>query len=178
MSIATIGPTTALLVIDLQEGLAKVSTIQPLRSVASRAGELADAFRDRGLPVVLVNVIGGGSTELLPELRRRATDHVVTKSQVSAFHPGTRLAEHLTALGVTQLVIAGVSTSKGVEATARDAHAHGFRVTIAADAVTDRSQLAHHNSLHRVFPRLGHVRTTAEIIAALPERSPHNKETR
>jgi nicotinamidase-related amidase len=178
MPITTIDTTTALLVIDLQEGLAQVSTIHPLRSVASRAGELADAFRDRGMPVVLVNVIGGGSTEMLPELRRRPSDHVVTKSQVSAFHTGTGLAEHLTALGVTHVVIAGVSTSKGVEATARDAHAHGFQVTIAGDAVTDRSQHAHHNSLHRAFPRLGHVRTAVEIIAALPERSPHNKETR
>ena len=67
-------------------------------------------------------------------------------------------------LGVTQVVIAGVATSIGVESTARHAHEHGFHVTLAVDAMTDMNADAHHNSITRIFPRLGETGTTQEII--------------
>ncbi len=74
-------------------------------------------------------------------------------------------------LGVTQVVIAGVSTSAGVESTARQAHEHGFHVTLAIDAMTDMSPDAHLNSITRIFPRLGESGTTQEIIALLDSRA-------
>ncbi|CAN5115351.1 isochorismatase family protein [soil metagenome] len=166
----------ALIVVDLQQGLAHVQTVHPLRDVAVRAGELAEAFRTRGLPVVLVNVIGGGSTEFFPELRQHRGDHVVTKSGISAFHPGTRLTELLATLDVTQVVVAGVSTSKGVESTAQDAHTRGFRITIVRDAITDRMRSAHDHSLQHVFPGLGQIATVDDIIAALPAGMPPTAE--
>jgi nicotinamidase-related amidase len=76
-------------------------------------------------------------------------------------------AAHLRELGVTQVVIAGVATSIGVESTARQAHEFGFNVTLAVDAMTDRSADAHENSITRIFPRLGETGTTAEILALL-----------
>jgi nicotinamidase-related amidase len=93
----------------------------------------------------------------------------VTKRTWGAF-TNTGLEKQLRDLGVTQVVIAGVSTSAGVESTARFAHEHGFHVTLAVDAMTDMNADAHHNSITRIFPRLGETGTTQEIIELLDKR--------
>ena len=182
MPVTTLDPKTALIVIDLQKGIIGLPAVHPMKEVAKHAGELADAFRHEQLPVVLVNVDGGapgrteqtrstrdlpsGWTDLIPELNPQPTDHRVTKRTWGAFtHTG--LEKHLRDLGVTQVVIAGVSTSAGVESTARFAHEHGFHVTLAVDAMTDTNADAHHNSITRIFPRLGETGTTQEIIELL-----------
>jgi nicotinamidase-related amidase len=72
-------------------------------------------------------------------------------------------------LDVTQVVIAGIATSIGVESTARNAHEFGFNVTLAVDAMTDRNADAHANSITRIFPRLGETGTTREIIDLLAD---------
>jgi nicotinamidase-related amidase len=146
------------------------------------AAALADAFRRHDLPVVLVNAAGGapgrteqahprgefpaGWTDLVPELNQQPEDHTVTKRTWGAF-TNTGLDEHLKKLGATQVVVAGIATSIGVESTARQAHELGFNVTLATDAMTDMSLDAHNNSITRIFPRLGETGTTWEIIALL-----------
>jgi nicotinamidase-related amidase len=188
MTATTLDPKTALVVIDLQKGVVAFPAVHPLAEVVKHASALADAFRRHGLPVVLVNVAGGASgrteqarnlaelpadwTDLVPELNRQPGDHTVTKRTWGAF-TDTDLEQHLKTLGVTQLVIAGVATSLGVESTARHAHELGFNVTLAVDAMTDRNLDAHTNSIARIFPRLGETGTTQEIIDLLkpPVRS-------
>ena len=73
------------------------------------------------------------------------------------------------ALGVTQVVIAGVATGTGVEATARQAYEQGFNVTLAIDAMTDMRPEAHDYSIRNVFPRLGETGATQEIVDLLPQ---------
>ncbi len=187
MALTTLDAKTALLVIDLQKGIVALPTAHPVAAVVKHARALADAFRGHGLPVVLVNVAGGapGRTEqvrrlgelpddwadLVAELDRRPQDHAVTKRTWGAF-TGTDLAEHLKKLGVTQVVIAGVATSIGVESTARQAHELGFNVALAIDAMTDMSPEAHLNSVTRIFPRLGETGATREIIDLLAQSHP------
>jgi nicotinamidase-related amidase len=183
--VTTIDPDTALIVVDLQAGLAGLPTVHPFDDVVAHAAALAGAFRARKLPVVLVNVAGGvagrtersrggprefpeGWTDLLPALNRQPADKVVTKFSWGAFHR-TDLAEYLSGLGVTQVVVAGVSTSSGVESTARQAYEHGLHVTLATDAMTDLDPAAHDNSVGRIFPKLGETGTTGEILALLPD---------
>jgi nicotinamidase-related amidase len=182
MALTTLDPKTALIVIDLQNGIVALPTAHPTGEVVKHASALASAFRRHGLPVVLVNVDGGapgraeqtrsvgqfpaGWTDLVPELNRQPGDHTVTKRTWGAF-TGTGLAGHLKNLDVTQVVIVGVATSIGVESTARHAHEHGFHVTLAVDAMTDMNPDAHTNSITRIFPRLGETGTTQEIIALL-----------
>lgn len=182
MPVTTLDPKTALILIDLQKGIVGLPTAHPASEVVKHARELADAFRQHQLPVVLVNVEGGapgrseqtrstadfpaGWTDLVPELNPQATDHRVTKRTWGAF-TNTGLEKLLKGLGVSQVVIAGVATSVGVESTARHAHEHGFHVTLAVDAMTDRNADAHHNSVTRIFPRLGETGTTQEIIELL-----------
>jgi len=179
VTVTTLDPTTALIVVDLQKGIVSHPAVHPMEDVVNHAGMLADAFRGHGLPVVLVNVAGGppGRTEqprgqrefpadwtdLIPELNRQPQDHVVTKHTPGAF-TNTGLETLLRALGVTQVVIAGVATSNGVEVTARQAYEFGFNVTLATDAMTDRSADAHAYSIARVFPKIGETGTTQQII--------------
>ncbi len=74
-------------------------------------------------------------------------------------------------MGVTQVVLAGVATGTGVEATARQAYEAGFNVTLALDAMTDVRSEAHEYSISNVFPRLGETGSSQEIIALLTGRS-------
>ncbi len=88
--------------------------------------------------------------ELVPELNAQPDDLLITKITWGAF-TATGLEARLKALGVTQLVIAGVATSIGVESTARQAYELGFNVTLALDAMTDLSLEAHENSVAGYF---------------------------
>ena len=179
MTVTTLDPKTALIVVDLQKGIVSLPTVHPVDAVVKQVGTLTEAFRGHGLPVVLVNVAGGapgrteqprghrdfsaGWTDLIPELNRQPQDHVVTKHTPGAF-TNTGLEAHLKALAVTQVVIVGVATSNGVEVTARQAYELGFNVTLATDAMTDLDADAHTYSITRVFPRIGETGTTQEII--------------
>ena len=68
------------------------------------------------------------------------------------------------------MVVAGVATGTGVEATARQAYEQGFNVTLAIDAMTDTRPEAHDYSIRNVFPRLGETGTAQEIIGLLPPK--------
>ena len=130
MPVTTLDPRTALIVIDLQKGIAALPTVHLMQYVVHHSAALAEAFRARGLPVVLVNVAGGAPgrteqpprtgdfppdwTELLPELNRQPQDHLLTKRTWGAF-TGTGLEDWLRSQGVTQVVVCGVATSIGVE---------------------------------------------------------------
>jgi nicotinamidase-related amidase len=140
MTLTTLDPATALIVVDLQKGIVDRPVAHPIGEVVRHSADLATAFRRHGLPVVLVNVTGGapgrvdggnarqsGGTpspdfaDIVDELDAQPDDLRVTKQRWGAFH-GTPLDERLRALGVTQVVLTGVATSAGVESTARFAH--------------------------------------------------------
>ncbi|CCE08108.1 putative hydrolase [Bradyrhizobium sp. STM 3843] len=186
MALTTLDPNTALIIVDLQKGLLGYPFMHPIDEVVAHAAALADAFRARALPVVLVNVAGtapgrteqpprinavpDGWTELLPELNRQPDDIVVTKRTWGAF-ASTDLERQLKARNVTQVVVAGVATGTGVESTARQAYEQGFNVTLALDAMTDARPEAHDYSTTRIFPRLGETGTTRDIIDLLNART-------
>ena len=186
MPVTTLDPMTALIVVDLQKGIINSPVIHPVAGVIERTRALLDAFRRRDLPVVLVNVAGvapgrteqprrfstlpEGFSDLIPELDRQATDIVVTKRTWGAF-ASTDLEAQLKAKGVTQVVVTGIATGTGVEATARQAYEQGFNVTLAVDAMTDVRPEAHEYSLASVFPRLGETGSTHDILNLLATRS-------
>ncbi|MEV5505712.1 isochorismatase family protein [Streptomyces orinoci] len=183
MPATTLDPRTALVLIDLQKGITALPTVHPAEEIVARGARLAAAFRAHGLPVVLVRVTGPGApgrtempprqgeppadfAELRPELGRQDGDIVVTKHTWGAFH-ATDLDLQLRRRGVTQIVLAGIATSIGVESTARAAHEHGYHVTVATDAVTDLDPETHRVSVTRILPRLAETDTTDAIIALL-----------
>lgn len=189
MPATTLDPRTALVVIDLQHGvLAATCGPHTTADVLARTVRLAEAFRARDLPVVLVRVTaapdgadavpgrtetprhGGawpaGWDEIAADLAGHPGDIVVTKRNWGAFY-GTDLDLQLRRRGVTQIVLTGVATSIGVESTARAAHEHGYHVTLVTDAMTDRDADSHRHSVERIFPRLGETGTTDDILRLL-----------
>ena len=176
---------TALVAIDLQQGILAMPTLHPTAPIVAYAAELARGFRAQGLPVVWVNVNGGapGRTDLMrpsrafpegwdalaPELGRQPSDLLITKQRPGAFL-GTALDATLRERGVTQIVLLGISTSNGVEATARSAYDLGYHLTFVVDAVTDISAEMHQNSVERVFPKIGETCTSAEVLQHLAKR--------
>lgn len=182
MPLTALDRRTALIVVDLQKGIIRSPFVHPIESVVERNRVLLDGFRRRDLPVVLVNVDGSapgrteqprryttlpeGFSDLIPELDRRPGDILVTKKTWGAF-AGTDLEARLRAQGATQVVVTGVATGTGVEATARQAYEAGFNVTLAIDAMTDIRPHAHEYSLAHVFPRLGETGTTQDVLRLL-----------
>ncbi len=179
MPLTKLDTTAALIVIDLQKGIVAVPTIHPAAEIIERTAQLARAFRERNLPVVLINVTGrppgrtdAGSptfsfpadwTELVPELQQHPNDSLVSKQRPGAFI-GTSLHDYLRHLGATQVFIAGIATSLGVESTARSAYDYGYNVVLVVDAMTDRDADAHRHSVEKIFPRLGETDTTDNVL--------------
>jgi nicotinamidase-related amidase len=182
MPLTKLDAASALVVIDLQKGIIALPTVHPIGEVIGRAAQLARVFRERSLPVVLVNVRGAAPgrtdaerfdlsrpddwSDLVPELKQHPDDYVVTKERWGAFL-GTTLDDYLRQHGVTQVFLSGVSTSVGVESTARSAYDLGYNVVMVVDAMTDRNIDAHRHSVEKIFPRLSETATTDSVLKLL-----------
>jgi nicotinamidase-related amidase len=185
MPITKLDTNAGLVVIDLQKLVVSIPMARPTSEVVARTARLASAFREKGLPVVLVNVNGmapgrteagrpkfefpPGWTELVPELKPQANDYLVTKQRVGAFI-GPSLDAILRERGVTQIVLTGISTSAGVESTARSAYDYGYNVAFVTDAMTDRDDETHSYCVEKVFPRLGERDTTENLLRLLQDQ--------
>jgi nicotinamidase-related amidase len=182
---------TAIVVIDLQKGIVQMPGGAPhtKSAVIANCARLLTSARAAGAQPVLVHV--GGSpdgadrlklnsdqpmrsisqpppdwTDLVPDLNQQPSDIVILKRQWGAFY-GTDLDLQLRRRGLTTIVLCGVSTEIDVESTARDAYERGYELVLAEDAMTSSNPEGHANSIERIFPRLGRVRSTDEILAAL-----------
>ncbi|MBZ6078673.1 isochorismatase family protein [Microvirga puerhi] len=185
MPVTQLDPKSTLIVVDLQKGIVSLSLTHPVADAIAQTRKLLDAFRAAKQTDVLVNVAGvapgrtetlrptfnfpAGWTDLIPELNAQPDDVLITKHTWGAFTK-IGLEETLRERGVTQVVITGIATSSGVEATARQAYEVGFNVALATDAMIDRRKEAHDYSIANVFPRLGEIGTTDEIVALLSGR--------
>ena len=181
--------TAALVVIDLQRGIATIPTVpHSNEEVRSRSAELADAFRAKGALVVLVRVdpgpggilfprpitdivrppLGGAPdfAEIVPEMGPKSGDVIVTKHHPCAFN-GTDLDIQLRRRGIQTIVLCGIATNIGVEATARIGFEHGYNLVFADDAMAARDAELHTASVSKFFPTIGRVRKSAQIIGAV-----------
>jgi nicotinamidase-related amidase len=179
--------TTALVVIDLQQ----VNTTRQLAphhtiTVIENSVKIAKALRNKGGTVVFVRVdlaqmlhlSNDGSfrgadappppasaSELVSELNVQEGDFIVTKRQWGAFY-GTDLDQILRRKSIRTLVMAGVATNFGVESTARAAFDRGYELVFAEDAMSSVTADAHSFAVKDIFPRMGHVRSTADVLTA------------
>jgi nicotinamidase-related amidase len=185
--ITAIDKDTALVLIDLQKGIVASQPAGALDEVLSNAAKLIAAFRKANLPVVIVHVEPSGKftkirkeqvnnfpmpanfAEITPEIVTQPDDIFITKRSWGAFFE-TVLDEELQKRKVTNIVLGGVSTSIGVETTARQAAERGYNISFAKDAMKDGVPAAHENSLKYIFPRIGEIGTTDEIIEKIGER--------
>ena len=175
-------PKAALVVVDLQAGTAAGGFADPIGGVVANAARLADAFRERELPIALVRATGlpsgrtthGGGARELPEqwsapldaLPAGPGDLVVTKTGWSAF-AGTTLDAQLRELGVATVVVVGVATTFGIESTVRSAYDLGYDVVVVTDAITDMSRELHDDAITRRLPIMARLATTNDLAAAV-----------
>lgn len=132
-------PTTALLIIDIQDFYfpgGKVPLVEPEAAAANAARVLA-AFRAKGKPVVHVrhDFEPGGSIHA--SVAPIEGEKVFTKTEVSCFN-GTQVLAHLKEVGVERLVIVGMQTHMCLEAATRAAHDLGFECVVIGDACATR----------------------------------------
>lgn len=185
--------TTALLLMDFQNGIA-AGIAAAGADVVPRAQRALDAARAAGIPVVFVRVafregfpeaaarnraFGGiadsprapfmtedaEATQIVAALAPLPGEPIVVKRRYGAF--ASDLDVVLRGLGVTDLVLAGVSTSGAVLSTVRDAADRDFGLTVLADACADQDPEVHRVLLEKVFPRQADVITVEEWASAL-----------
>ncbi len=185
--------TTALVLIDLQQGILPYGQApRTADAVLTAAAALAKRFREVGAPVVLVRV--GWSSDFGDALKQPVDEPVahagglpddwwdfpeelavderdikITKRQWSAFY-GTELDLQLRRRGIETIVLGGISTNIGVESTARAAHEHGYSLVLVEDAMSCAAPEQHLASLTYIFPRLGLVRQSSDVLEALADR--------
>lgn len=104
--------------------------------------------------------------EFMPEVAPEAGEPVIVKQYASAFF-GTSLASTLVAGGLDTVIIAGVSTSGCIRATAVDAIQHGFVPLIARESVGDRDDGPHEASLFDLQAKYAEVRSEASVVEYL-----------
>lgn len=181
--------TSALVLIDLQQGILPFAGgPHSADDVVSRSATLARRFREQGAPVFLVRVgwsadfaealktpvdiaTGGAALpenwwEFPPALAVQESDIRIIKRQWGAFY-GTDLELQLRRRGIQSVVLAGISTNIGVESTARNAWELGYQLVLVEDMCSAHDKAQHDNSFAHIFPRIGRVRSSAEVLAAL-----------
>ena len=175
---------TAMVIIDLQEGIVKREGLKPYSGVevVEKSVKLAKEFRKNGGEVFLVRVsfdskdslkpilddntiypYKEGWDVLLPELTEIEGTKIITKRQWGAFY-GTDLELQLRRRGIETIVLCGIATGIGVDTTAREAYQRGFNQIFVSDAMTGISEEENNYVLKNIFPRIGRVRTTDEIL--------------
>jgi nicotinamidase-related amidase len=179
---------TAIVVIDLQKGIAAIPT-EPYSSklVIENTAKILTEFRKNNMPVFLINVTPSRDmkdalrpvsetsfsmsnydsswSEFVPDLDIQPTDFRITKHQWGAFY-GTELDLQLRRRKIETIVLCGIATNFGVESTARFAYEFGFNQILVEDAMAARSKDEHNFPIKYIFPRLGLIRSTDQVIKA------------
>jgi nicotinamidase-related amidase len=181
---------TAVVLIDLQNGLMNMKPMpHSVSDVMAHSAELATALRNRGGTVVYVRVdinnmlphkvdspsrnsdappLPAAASELSPNIGFQKGDVIVTKHSWGAFY-GTDLDQQMRHRDISTIILAGVATNMGVESTARAAFDHGYNLILAEDAMSSVSTEAHDFAIKMIFPRIGRVRSTKEILTPLTQ---------
>lgn len=183
-----IADRTALVVIDLQMGIVNMGALPFTgQQVVDNASKLIDAFTQKGAFIALVKVSSVDGKDMLnpntdsetksqqlpqgwdsfvPELINVKNAHHIIKRNWGAFY-GTDLDLQLRRRGIDTIVLCGVSTNIGVDTTAREAFQHGYNQIFSTDAMTAKTNEEHDYVCEYIFPRIGKIRTTEEIVLSL-----------
>ncbi|MES2115960.1 MAG: isochorismatase family protein [Pseudomonadota bacterium] len=179
---------TALVLIDLQHSnVARTLAPHSSQQVVHNSARLADAIRAKGGPVVYVRVLVNELQQLPADLSvsrdpsapplppqawqiveaagMQPGDIIIDKRQWGAFY-GTSLDQQLRRRGIRTLILGGIATNFGVESTARAARDLGYALVFAEDAMSSIDAELHRFAVQNIFPILGHVRATADLVAA------------
>jgi len=188
---AGFGKNPALILVDFVQGYfdRDCDLFADVDDALSSALRVREAAHTAGVPVILTNVVyhpkaidGGRFFEKAKPLRYflagspmgawpeglvpADNELVISKQYPSAFF-GTSLASTLTAWGVDQVILTGLTTSGCVRASCVDAMSHGFITTVVKEAVGDRHEAPHEANLFDMDAKYADVVSEADIIAHL-----------
>jgi nicotinamidase-related amidase len=138
-------PNTALLVIDVQNGV--VEGAHKRDAVVANIGRLVEKARQDRVPVVWVQhsgeqlARGGNGWRIVPELTPGDTEPLVEKNYGDSFED-TTLESVLSGLGVGRLVVVGAQSDACIRSTLHGAFVRGYDATLVSDAHTTEDQTA------------------------------------
>ncbi|MFZ9993435.1 MAG: N-carbamoylsarcosine amidohydrolase [Steroidobacteraceae bacterium] len=187
------GSRPALLIIDFVE--AYLNPASPLYAGVEQARDdavrLLQASRAARIPIIHTNVVyqpggrdGGVFFRKVPALscfeagahpdwaafakglEPLAGETIISKQYASAFF-GTSLAPTLTALGIDTVLIAGLSTSGCIRASAVDCCQHGFIPIVVREAVGDRAAGPHESNLFDLQAKYAEVMSLTTVLGYL-----------
>jgi nicotinamidase-related amidase len=162
------------------------------RNMIKNIADLAAALRPLGVPVFHVTVAaasdyrgwnancllagvfmkrplveGHPSVEIHPDLTPHPDDFVVERRRgLTSFH-GTELEYLLRNLGVTTVLMTGVSTNVAVMGSSLEAVNRGFRVVVPEDCISGATEETHRFLVENIYPLLTTVTSSAEVVAEL-----------
>lgn len=191
---------TALIVVDLQDGVPFDYRPHPYPRVVANAVSPATEFARVGAFIVCLKVPtsarGGAlhpvtdapsnspqlaemarqrakiSEKLVPGLDGIANKHVIERQQWGGFY-GTDLDAQLRRRNISTIVLCGVATGFGVDTTAREAYQHNYQQIFAEDAMGSLSEEEQAYVCTNIFPRMGKLRSTKEILNAFADIAPN-----
>jgi nicotinamidase-related amidase len=144
--------------------------LEKFRSLGSTVALVRVDFlgdKDRLQPAIDAPPMGTlGKSALVPEVGPKEGDILITKRQWGAFY-GTELDLQLRRRGIRTIVLGGIATNFGVESTARDAFERGYDQVFVEDAMSSVNADGHRFTVEVIFPRIGKVRSTDEVLRAL-----------
>ncbi|CAN5711215.1 cysteine hydrolase family protein [soil metagenome] len=172
--------TTALLIIDVQQGLCEGEHAAfEFRQVIDRINQVSARARAAGAPVIFVQHESGpgylehgtAAWQLADRLKAEPTDLRVRKTTPDSFHK-TDLQAILQAHAIEDLVICGMHTEFCVDTTARRALALGYPVVLVSDAHTTEGNavlspsqvIRHHNATLANISSFGPRVTTVATV--------------
>jgi nicotinamidase-related amidase len=138
-------PNTALLVVDVQNGI--VEGAYERDAVVANVGSLVEKARRERVPVVWVQhsdeqlARGTDDWRIVPELAPGDAEPLVEKSYADSFED-TSLETVLSDLRVGRLVVAGAQTDECIRSTIHGALVRGYDATLVSDAHTTEDQTA------------------------------------
>jgi len=138
-------PNTALLVVDVQQGV--VDGNHQRDEVVAKVGSLVEKARQERIPVVWVQhfdaglVRGSDEWRIVSELAPGEEEPLVEKSYGDSFED-TTLETVLSGLGVGRLIVVGAQTDACIRSTLHGAFARGYDATLVSDAHTTEDQTA------------------------------------
>lgn len=184
-------PTTALLVMDYQNGIVE-GYAADRDALLARTAHFIAAARRASIRVIYVVVgfragypeanrdnpifgairesgrfaAGDPTAEIHPTVAPAPDEVVITKHRVGAFL-GTDLDMVLRANGIRTLVLTGIATSGVVLSTLRYAADADYRIVVVEDCCADRDAEVHRVLMEKVFPRQATIIRAEEAIAAV-----------
>lgn len=181
----------AFIAVDLQKDLPMTYHPYPYATITENAGKLARAFEQAGAlnvffkvdttdgkdmlnPIADRSMVAKGAADigdrqkfdqLTPELDCIKHALRITKHQWGSFY-GTELDLQLRRRGIDTIVLSGVAIGFDVDTTAREAYQHGYHIIFAEDAMGALSEQEYEYEVNYIFPFMGRVRKTDDIINA------------